>query len=140
LNSVGKVKEEAKVSFQLFLCYNQKKVHTLLGAIMSTKESTRRANLEEFIEALARLMPEKREILEEFFEITKNLTPEQSERIIRLVRGDLGNFAVEDTDTAKTDLGRQLLEARAEILASGIPLLDRDALELEIANRRGGQS
>lgn len=40
----------------------------------------------------------------------------------------------------KTELGRQLWAAWLEILASGTPLLNREALELEIAERRGGQS
>lgn len=38
----------------------------------------------------------------------------------------------------KTELGRQLWAARAEILASGIPTLNREELEQEIALRRGG--
>lgn len=45
-----------------------------------------------------------------------------------------------ETFQPKTELGRQLWAARMEILASGAPLLDRDALETEITDRRGGQS
>jgi hypothetical protein len=45
-----------------------------------------------------------------------------------------------ETFQAKTELGRQLWAARLEILASGAPLLNREALESEIADRRGGQS
>ena len=45
-----------------------------------------------------------------------------------------------ETFQPKTELGRQLWAARLEILASGAPLLDREALEAEIADRRGGQS
>jgi hypothetical protein len=45
-----------------------------------------------------------------------------------------------ETFQPKTELGRQLWAARQEILASGAPLLNREALELEIAERRGGQS
>lgn len=37
----------------------------------------------------------------------------------------------------KTELGSQLWLARLEILASGAPLLDREALEAEIVDRRG---
>ena len=44
-----------------------------------------------------------------------------------------------ETFEAKTELGRQLWAARLEILASGAPLLDRAALEAEIADRRGRQ-
>jgi hypothetical protein len=36
----------------------------------------------------------------------------------------------------KTELGRQLWAARLEIVASGTPLLDREALELELAARK----
>ncbi len=39
----------------------------------------------------------------------------------------------------KTELGRQLWEARAEILASGMPTFNREELEREITARRGGQ-
>ncbi len=42
-----------------------------------------------------------------------------------------------ETVQAKTELGRRLWAARMEILASGTPLLDREALETEIADRRG---
>lgn len=38
----------------------------------------------------------------------------------------------------KTELGRRLMAYRAEIVRSGIPLLDWDELEREIAERRGG--
>jgi ribosomal protein S24E len=39
----------------------------------------------------------------------------------------------------KTDLGRQLAEIRARIVASGETLLDWDDLEREIADRRNEQ-
>jgi hypothetical protein len=39
----------------------------------------------------------------------------------------------------QTALGQQLLAARAQIIASGEPLLDWDDLKQEIAERRGGQ-
>jgi hypothetical protein len=45
-----------------------------------------------------------------------------------------------ETFEAKTELGRQLWAARLEILASGASLLNRETLELEITERRGGQS
>lgn len=38
----------------------------------------------------------------------------------------------------RTALGRELWEIRKEIVASGVPLLDWDELEKEIADRRGG--
>ena len=46
---------------------------------------------------------------------------------------------LESTSQPKTELGRQLREARAEILASGLPTLKQEELEREIAIRRGGQ-
>jgi hypothetical protein len=38
----------------------------------------------------------------------------------------------------QTPLGRRLWEIRNRIVESGEPLLDREGLELEIAERRGG--
>ena len=40
----------------------------------------------------------------------------------------------------RTELGRRLWELRKKIVASGEPLLDRDEVEREIAERRGGVS
>jgi hypothetical protein len=37
----------------------------------------------------------------------------------------------------KTALGKSLLAIRAEIVATGEPLLNRDEVEKEVANRRG---
>ena len=42
------------------------------------------------------------------------------------------------TYVPRTELGRRLLGLRAEIVRSGIPLLSREDLEREIAERRGG--
>ena len=42
------------------------------------------------------------------------------------------------TYVPRTELGRKLLALRAEAVRSGIPLLDWDELEREIAERRGG--
>ena len=38
----------------------------------------------------------------------------------------------------RTQLGRRLVALRAEVVASGAPLLDDDELEKEIAECRGG--
>mgnify|MGYP007020575551 CR=1 FL=1 len=38
----------------------------------------------------------------------------------------------------KTLLGKQLKEIRAKVIATGERLLNRDSIEKEIANRRGG--
>jgi hypothetical protein len=40
----------------------------------------------------------------------------------------------------RTPLGRELWELRKRIVASGEPLLDADAIEREVAERRGGVS
>jgi hypothetical protein len=40
--------------------------------------------------------------------------------------------------TPRTPLGRELVEIRKRIVASGQPLLDWDDLEREVAERRGG--
>jgi hypothetical protein len=42
------------------------------------------------------------------------------------------------TYVPRTELGRKLLALRAEAVKSGIPLLDWDEFEREIAERRGG--
>jgi hypothetical protein len=42
------------------------------------------------------------------------------------------------TRTHKTNLGKRLRQIRAQIIASGEPLLNHQELEKEIANRRGG--
>ncbi len=46
--------------------------------------------------------------------------------------------AEEDDYVPRTPLGRLLMEARREVIASGVPLLDWDDLEREVAERRGG--
>jgi len=40
----------------------------------------------------------------------------------------------------RTELGRRLWELRKKIVASGEPLLSRDEIEREVAERRGGVS
>jgi hypothetical protein len=40
--------------------------------------------------------------------------------------------------TARTPLGEKLLRLRSKIMAKGEPLLDWEAVEKEIADRRGG--
>lgn len=46
---------------------------------------------------------------------------------------------IDDTDfVPTTDFGRQLLEIRRRAIAKGQPLLTREELEREIAERRGG--
>lgn len=43
-----------------------------------------------------------------------------------------------DGVTPRTELGKTLAAIRAEIIASGEPMLDNDELEHEIVERRGG--
>ena len=53
-------------------------------------------------------------------------------------RGAANGRALDDVEfEPKTDLGRELCELRKRIVASGIPLLDREGLACEIADRRG---
>jgi hypothetical protein len=40
--------------------------------------------------------------------------------------------------TPKTPLGKKLLALRERIIAEGLPLLNREEIEKEIADRRGG--
>lgn len=47
---------------------------------------------------------------------------------------------VEEEFQPRTPLGRRLWELRKQIVASGEPLLDRDGIEREVAERRGGVS
>jgi hypothetical protein len=54
--------------------------------------------------------------------------------------GERPTVPVEDEFQPRTPLGRSLWELRKQIVASGEPLLDRDDLEREVAERRGGVS
>jgi hypothetical protein len=59
----------------------------------------------------------------------------------RNVHANDGAAVVEDVMSGvepRTQLGRRLAALRAEIIASGAPLLDGGELEKEIAERRGG--
>lgn len=58
----------------------------------------------------------------------------------RQTRADQPSEAPEPEFQPKTPLGRSLWELRKQIVASGEPLLDREDLEREIAERRGGVS
>jgi hypothetical protein len=53
---------------------------------------------------------------------------------------DASSEASEPEFQPKTELGRRLWELRKQIVASGEPLLEREDLEREIAERRGGVS
>ena len=47
---------------------------------------------------------------------------------------------MEEEFQPKTPLGRRLWELRKRIVASGVPLLEWDDIEREVAERRGGVS
>ena len=44
----------------------------------------------------------------------------------------------EPKQSQKTELGQRLRQIRAKIVASGEPLLNREEIEQEVINRRGG--
>ncbi len=53
-------------------------------------------------------------------------------------RGSANGSEPETNQEAISPLGRRLREIRARIVASGVPLLNWEELEREIAERRGG--
>jgi hypothetical protein len=52
--------------------------------------------------------------------------------------GEAALDEVTATFVPRTELGRRLLELRAKAVRAGMPLLSREELEREIAERRGG--
>lgn len=48
------------------------------------------------------------------------------------------HVTIESEPPARTALGRQLLQLRSQIVASGAPLLGWDEIEEEVTARRGG--
>lgn len=69
-------------------------------------------------------------LVEEEHKPTPEMIPEQD------WENDLAN--TEDESVPNTDLGQRLQAARAKILTSGLPMLNSEELEQEIADRRGG--
>lgn len=53
-------------------------------------------------------------------------------------RTQAGITTTDTTRQPRTALGKQLMEIRAKIVASGEQLMDWEEVELEIADRRGG--
>ena len=73
--------------------------------------------------------------VEEIYGEAQSLSQEDRVRLVRLLL--LAPQADTDTLPAISPLGERLLQARERIVASGVPLLDREALATEIAERRG---
>lgn len=66
----------------------------------------------------------------------RELTPEQQQQVWEFI-----NTLPQSQPTIETQispLGKKLRELRAQIVASGIPLLNDEELDREIAERRGG--
>jgi predicted DNA-binding antitoxin AbrB/MazE fold protein len=47
-------------------------------------------------------------------------------------------LTIETAETSRTPLGKDLRELKARVVESGVPLLDWDEIETEVASRRGG--
>jgi hypothetical protein len=61
------------------------------------------------------------------------LAPEQQQQVWEFI-----NPLLQSQEPEISPLGKKLRELRAEIVASGEPLLSREQLDREIAERRGG--
>jgi hypothetical protein len=62
-----------------------------------------------------------------------HLAPEQQQQVWEFI-----NTLLQSEEPEISPLGKKLRELRAEIVASGEPLLSREQLDHEIAERRGG--
>jgi hypothetical protein len=65
----------------------------------------------------------------------RSLPPDRQEEVL-----DFVEFLYVKNSVDKSSLGERLRQLRAEIVASGEPLLTRDEVEQEIGSRRGGLS
>jgi hypothetical protein len=65
----------------------------------------------------------------------RSLPPNRQEEVL-----DFVEFLHVKNSVDKSSLGERLRQIRAEIVASGEPLLTRDEVEQEIGSRRGGLS
>ncbi|PSB03771.1 hypothetical protein [Merismopedia glauca] len=63
----------------------------------------------------------------------RSLSPNKQEEVL-----DFVEFLYLKNSADRASLGKRLRQLRAEIVASGEPLLTRDEVEREIAHRRGG--
>ena len=64
----------------------------------------------------------------------RELTAEQQQQVL----GFMQSFGAQTQSLPRSPLGQRLRELRAKIVASGLPLLNDDELDQEIAERRGG--
>lgn len=62
----------------------------------------------------------------------RELAPEQQQQVWDFIN------TLPTEQTKSSPLGKKLRELRAQIVASGEPLLSREELDLELAERRGG--
>ncbi|NJK28299.1 MAG: hypothetical protein HC925_07200 [Coleofasciculaceae cyanobacterium SM2_3_26] len=71
----------------------------------------------------------------------RSLSSEQQQAVLRFM-DLLDTHAIRATDPAfqpaRTPLGQKLRDIRAQIIASGAPLLTAEEVEREVAERRGG--
>lgn len=72
---------------------------------------------------------------EQVQQLADRLSPTDKARLIDLLRAQLAEGST-STETAESRLGQQLRAIRADIVASGAPLLDRASLAAELAKRR----
>lgn len=69
--------------------------------------------------------------VEALYEQALQLSQEERRRLVLLLARET------PPERSISPLGQRLRAARAQIIANGLTLLDRDALEAEIADRRG---
>ncbi|GAP96776.1 hypothetical protein [Leptolyngbya sp. NIES-2104] len=73
---------------------------------------------------------------ERIIETIHQLDPDQQQKVWEFI-----NTLPKPTEKAEiSPLGKKLREIRAQIVASGEPLLSREELDRELAERRGGTS
>ncbi|NJM89625.1 MAG: hypothetical protein HC847_23230 [Hydrococcus sp. RU_2_2] len=75
---------------------------------------------------------------QELLEKWRSLPSDKQQQVLEFVEFLYLKRSDQQQILPKTSLGKQLREIRAKIVATGEPLLNRDSIEKEIANRRGG--
>lgn len=71
---------------------------------------------------------------EQLLECWRELPPEAQDQVLHLAQ----SLKPEPEFVPQTPLGKKLWEIRQRIVASGVPLLNEEELERELAERRGG--
>jgi len=74
--------------------------------------------------------------LDQLKHLTDMLSPADKARLIDYLTARLAT-EIASTEAQESPLGQRLRSIRAEIVASGAPLLDRTSLAAEVAERRG---